>query len=42
MIRTIIKLLRPTYRYRSAVTGKIVSKDFALENPDTTVRERVK
>lgn len=26
--------------YRSAITGKFVSKEFANENPDTTVREQ--
>lgn len=25
--------------YRSAVTGRFVSKEFAKENPDTTIRE---
>jgi hypothetical protein len=29
------------YIYRSAVTGQLVTKEFAEENPDTTVRERV-
>lgn len=27
--------------YRSAITGKIVTKKHALENPDTTVKETV-
>lgn len=26
-------------RYRSSVTGKYVSKEYALANPDTTQRE---
>lgn len=30
------------YRYRSAITGRFVSKDFAEANPDTTIRETVK
>lgn len=30
------------YRYRSAVTGKMVSQKFAEANPDKTVRERVR
>ncbi len=25
--------------YRSAITGKLVTRKFALENPDTTVKE---
>ena len=29
------------YVYRSAVTGKMVSKAFAEANPDTTVRQKV-
>lgn len=29
------------YRYRSAVTGKWVSKAYADANPNETVRERV-
>lgn len=30
------------YVYRSSITGKFVSKAFALANPDTTVRHEVK
>ena len=29
------------YRYRSAITGKFVTKAYAEANPDTTVREKV-
>lgn len=29
------------YIYRDAVTGRIVSADYARDNPDTTTRERV-
>lgn len=29
------------YRYRDAVTGRFVSRAYAEEHPDTTVRERV-
>lgn len=29
------------HRYRSAVTGKFVKADYARQNPETTVRERV-
>ncbi|WP_257788305.1 hypothetical protein [Elizabethkingia anophelis] len=25
--------------YRDAITGRIVSKDYALKNPNTTVKE---
>lgn len=28
------------YRFRSAITGRFVSRIFALFNPSTTVRER--
>lgn len=30
------------YVYRSAKTGKLVTEKFALNHPDTTIRERVK
>lgn len=30
------------YRFRSAITGRYVSRFFALLNPHTTVRERVR
>lgn len=30
------------YRYRSAITGKVVTAKFAAANPDTTVKEKVK
>lgn len=29
------------YRYRSAITGRYVSAEYARKNPDTTVREKV-
>lgn len=29
------------YRYRSAITGKYVSKAYAEKHPDTTIREKV-
>jgi hypothetical protein len=29
------------YRYRSAETGRFVSKDYAAIHPATTVRERI-
>lgn len=41
MIKRIIGLLSPRYAFRSSVTGKFVSKAYALLNPATTVRERV-
>lgn len=31
-----------TYRYRSAITGKFVSRAYAEQHPDTTVRLTVK
>ena len=33
---------KPKYRYRSAITGHYVTKEFAEENPDTTVKEEIK
>ena len=33
---------KPTYRYRSAVTGRYVSAAFAKRHPKQTVRERVR
>jgi len=33
--------MKVTYRYRSAITGRFVSRLFAIKNPDTTVQERV-
>lgn len=30
------------YVFRSSVTGRYVSKEYALQNPDTTVKEKVK
>jgi hypothetical protein len=30
------------YRYRSATTGRFVSREFAEEHPSMTVRERVR
>lgn len=32
---------RAAYRYRSAITGRYVSAEFAARNPSSTVRERV-
>lgn len=28
--------------YRSSITGRLVSEQFAVDNPDTTVRETIK
>lgn len=36
------KLKKWWYRFRSAITGLFVTKEFAEKNPDTTVREKVK
>lgn len=32
---------RTAYRFRSAITGRYVSAEFAKRNPSSTVRERV-
>jgi hypothetical protein len=44
MIAAIIDRVRkgPKYRYRSAETGKYVSRLYALLYPKSTVRERVR
>jgi hypothetical protein len=43
MIRKLLALIKrkPQYRYRSSVTGKMVTKAYASAFPDITVRERV-
>lgn len=43
MLKRLIAALKrkPVYRYRDAVTGKMVSKAYAEANPSTTVRELV-
>lgn len=41
MIRRIVGLLSPRYAFRSSITGKFVSKAFALLHPSTTQRERL-
>jgi hypothetical protein len=41
MIRKLAALFKRTYRYRSSITGKMVTESYAKANPDTTVRERV-
>jgi hypothetical protein len=45
MIREIMDRLRlrrkRSWRYRSAITGKIVSQAYAEKNPETTIRERI-
>lgn len=33
--------MKRTYRYRSATTGRFVSKAYALRYPHLTVREKV-
>jgi hypothetical protein len=44
MIAKLIHRLRagPKYRYRSAETGEFVSRLYALLNPKTTIKERVR
>ena len=39
MLNALKKLFR--WVYRSAVTGKFVSEEYAKEHPDTTTKERV-
>jgi hypothetical protein len=41
MIKHVVGLLSPKYRFRSAITGEYVSKAYALLNPFTTIREKV-
>lgn len=33
--------MKRRYRFRSSVTGKFVSAEYAIKHPKTTVRERV-
>lgn len=40
MLSAILNLFKPRFVYRSAVTGKFVSKAFADANPETTFRQR--
>jgi len=40
MIRNLLK--RAFYRFRSAITGRWVSKEEAERDPEHTVKERVK
>lgn len=35
-------VLKPRFRFRSAITGKYVSRLWALLHPHTTVKERVR
>ena len=44
MIAKLIERIRkgPKYRYKSAVTGRFVSKVYALLNPSTTYRVTVR
>ena len=41
MLKRIVGLVSPRYRFRSAETGQYVSKAYALLHPSTTVREKV-
>ena len=36
------KPVKKKARYRSAITGKLIKKEVADKNPDTTVKERLK
>lgn len=33
---------KPRHVYRDAITGRFVSKDYARQHPDTTVRQTIK
>lgn len=43
MIREIVQAVSRAARYvwRSAVTGRFVSKDYAKQNPDTTFKDKL-
>lgn len=41
MIGHYLAMLNPRYAYRSAVTGKFVSRAYALLHPKTTFRDRL-
>lgn len=41
MIGHLAALLNPRYAFRSAITGKFVSRFYALLHPNETVRERL-
>lgn len=43
MLRKLIERLKPKrrYVYKSAITGRFVSRAYAEANPETTVKERV-
>jgi hypothetical protein len=38
----ILDVLKPWYVFRDAVTGRYVSRLYALAHPSTTVRQRVR
>jgi len=40
MIRFIKRLLQRRYVYRSSITGKFVSREYAEANPSITYRQR--
>ena len=42
MLKRIIGLISPRYVFRDALTGKFVTKAYALLHPGSTVRECVK
>lgn len=42
MIRKLLNRLIPRYVYRSAITGKFVTKAYAKMYPGNVVRERVR
>ena len=42
MIGRVIGLLSARYAFRDAITGRFVTKLYALAHPATTVRERIR
>lgn len=40
MISLLKRIARHVYRWRSAITGRWVSRDYAKAHPSETVRER--
>lgn len=41
MIRKLIRAIWPRYIYKDAVSGRIVTKEYAKANPNTTYRLRL-
>jgi len=41
MIRHYLAMLNPRYVFRDSITGKFISRPYAMLHPHTTQRERV-